>query len=176
MAQRRQSPQEKFAQIKEAHLKKMGGESSLFPSTVPEKATKKALLALQSELRRMERVLHEREERLERWEAELQEREMVIKANELEDEIAGFEGWQDGDVCEGEEIDECDCVPRDALDGCDCERCEHWRDLNPAAMRAHGSDYVVTDRRPLPESLKPKGDEVDWLEKLFTLKDKRRKK
>jgi hypothetical protein len=170
MAQRRQTPQEKFAQIKAAHLQKMGGESSLFPSTpVPEKATKKALLALQSELRRLERALQEKEERLEHWEADLQEREA-----DWQEAMCGV-GDDDYEECEAESAEECDCGPQDALDGCECFTCESWREYNPAAMRAAGSRYMVTERRPMPESLK-QGDEVDWLNKLFLLKDKRRKK
>ena len=129
------------------------------PPRPPAKAGQKANAAYYSELRRWA-------QRLAAWEHDLQEREDIL--NEREEEM-------------NDSIDEedCECGPQDALDGCGCPTCTAWRYNNPAAMRVHGGDgraQIITERRPLPESLKPVGDEVDFLNKLFLLKDKRRKK
>lgn len=158
MAQRRQTPQAKFAQIKADYLKKNGGQSSLFPSSVPDRATKKALLALQSELRRLERTLQEREEFLKAYEQRLIEREQ-----QLERDVADLEDYDDCDgyVCEAEERGECDCDHLDAEEGCECATCQFY---NQEQSKRETSPQVGQQA------------EVDWLEKLFTLKDKRRKK
>lgn len=161
MAQRRQTPKEKFAQIKADHLKKMGGQSSLFPSLIPDNATKKALLALRSELRHLERTLNEREERLESWEEDLRCREADL-ADVIENEF-------DEDECFAEHYQHCDCDEEDATDGCGCGNCKVMR----------GNLLSDKQKERIENALKklhaPAGDEVAWLEKLFTLKDKRRK-
>jgi hypothetical protein len=163
MAQRRQTPQAKFAQIKADYLKKNGGQSSLFPSSVPDRATKKALLALQSELRRLERTLQEREEFLKAYEQRLIERDQQLERDvaDLED-CDGFEC--DEYECEAEERDECDCDHLDAEEGCECATCQFY------------SQEQSKRETPQIENAAGRQAEVDWLEKLFTLKDKRRKK
>lgn len=169
MAQRRQTPQQKFAKIKQDHLKKVGGQSSLFPQTsAPERATKKALQAWQSELRRLERTLQERQEFLSAYEQRLIEREQ-----QLEREIANFEEWREDygfDECEGYECEaefrgQCDCDHSDAEDGCECATCQFYNQTK--SKRA----TIIPDQ----QQVLLKGDEVDWLNNLFTLKDKRKK-
>lgn len=115
-------------------------------------ADQKALNAYYSELRRWAQNLAE-------WEQNLTAREAALE-------------------------EECDCSPEDAMDGCECPTCENWRSANPAAMRI-GSNYVDMTRRQVPQSLmekyvqpkaQPVGDEIVFLDKLFSLKDKRKKK
>ena len=60
-----------------------------------------------------------------------------------------------------EDEDECECGPQDALEGCDCPMCVNYRAL-------------LRQQNPQPQP--PQGDEVVWLEKLYALSDKRRKK
>ena len=126
-------------------------------------ATRKALLAYHSELQKYH-------EKLVQWETLLSQKnaELIEMREEFEEmvEAEGY-GWDDED-------EECECGPTEALEGCPCETCESWREMNPAAMRAAGSKFTDTSRRPVPAALA--GDEVQWLESLFTLKDKRRKK
>jgi len=136
------------------------------PPTKPEiKATRKALLAYHSELQKYH-------EKLVQWETLLTQRNAdLIKMREDFEvlvEQSGYD-WDDED-----DDEECECGPTEALEGCPCETCESWRDMNPAAMRAAGSKFTDTSRRPVPAVAA--GDEVQWLESLFTLKDKRRKK
>src|SRR5271166_5324157 len=136
------------------------------PPAKPEvKATRKALLAYHSELQKYH-------EKLDEWEELLSKRQAELIEDKESFEALDEEGWWGDD----EEDGECECGPSDALDGCECKTCGSWREFNPAAMRAAGSKYVDTTRRPLPASLQPVvGDEVQFLEKLFELKDKRRK-
>jgi hypothetical protein len=120
MAQRRETPAEKFRKIRNEFYERHGLETAL-----PGKATEKAYLALRSELRRLERVLEEKEERLERWELDLALREEMF-----------------GD--------------------CDCDLSEDW------------AGVLADDRRGKPEG--DVGDEIDFLDSLYALKDRRRKK
>ena len=69
---------------------------------------------------------------------------------------AAIEGREDG-----EELP-CGCTYGDAADGCDCSPCEAWR--------LHVGRSARTDE-PAPAP-----GEVDFLEKLYRLKDKRKSK
>lgn len=156
MATRRQTPKEKFDQIKREHIQKMGGQSSLFPSAIPEKATKKAYLALQSELRRLQRTLQEREEFLKAYEQRLIEREQ-----QLERDVARFEKWREDDVCCY--CEQGTCIEHDETgavidDDCYCDE-------------GTCNEHYTPVRREQPKVI---GDEVNWLEGLFKLKDKRK--
>jgi len=112
----------------------------------------KALNAWHSELLRYER-------RLVQWEADLEAREADL-------DTAVTENWAED--CEGEELygpEECDCGPQDALDGCDCETCECWRFAHKQTVAYENSQA---------KSRNEAGDEVQFLERLFELKDKRK--
>jgi hypothetical protein len=137
-------------------------------SSVP--ATTKALQAWQSELRRLEK-------RLEEWANALAEREENLEQQE--------EAFADAlDMASGEEVQryadsfppdgpddedgDCGCTPEDAEAGCDCPKCEDRR----IRTEAYHSPTIITDRRPYPGD---KGDEVQWLDNLWKLEDKRKK-
>jgi len=125
--------------------------SKPLPPPAPKTKTQRALDAYASELRRYERKLLAWSEDLEAREADL--------ASVIENEC-------DGDPYLVE--DECDCGPQDALDGCECETCGNWQDAHKATMAYENSDAkAVNDARAA-------GDELDWLEKLHGLKDKRK--
>jgi hypothetical protein len=120
-------------------------------------ATRKALLAYHSELQKYHQKLREWETLLSKRNKELMEARDAFEEMVNADEEWGFDL----------DDDECECGPSDAIDGCTCETCCSWRDDNPAAMRVHGKEAKL----PVVA-----GDEVQWLEKLFDLKDKRRRK
>src|SRR5271168_3477879 len=96
------------------------------PPAKPEvKATRKALLAYHSELQKYH-------EKLVQWETLLARRnEELMDAKDAFDEMVEAEGygWDE------EDEEDCECGPGDALEGCPCETCESWREVNPAAVR-----------------------------------------
>jgi hypothetical protein len=146
-------------------------------SSVP--ATTKALQAWQSELRRLE-------QRLEEWANDLAQREEILEEQEeafatavdgadgetvqlYADHVAQDSGSylidENGDI---REENDCGCTPEDVEEGCDCPKCESVRH----------QERVATDQRKT-EAAKAKkgvqGDEVQWLENLWKLNDKRKK-
>jgi hypothetical protein len=149
-------------------------------------ATTKALQAWKSELRRLETRLGE-------WANQLAERERV-----LEEQEAAFEAaldnadekvveryastWEDahGDECEltmdadGNVHADCGCLDTDAGAGCDCPKCQNTR-----ANWVGGTDftnYFTLHHGQQASPKQPVGDEVKWLENLWKLEDKRKKK
>ena len=120
------------------------------PPKPPSKgADRKALAAYYSELRRWAQAL-------ERWEAELDEREAVL--------ASGGDYDDDGDIIVDDPDMECDCTTEDAESGCDCPACEKWRSERAKRMMQRQQAAATA------------GDEVQWLENLWNLPDKRRKK
>jgi hypothetical protein len=117
----------------------------------------KALNAWHSELRAYER-------RLVQWEADLEMRECDL-------DTAISQNWaEDCDPYCEDDIDMedgacCECTQKDALAGCDCETCECWRSSHKATVA-----YERSAAKPWNEA----GDEVQFLERLFELKDKRK--
>jgi hypothetical protein len=110
-------------------------------------ATKKAVLAFYSQLKKYHSKLEELDVRLQAKEAELRELEEIYEEmdeDELEDEL------------------DCGCTVADAKAGCDCPDCDIWRDMEKCRIRAE------------EKSKKPSNDEVEFLEGLFKLKDKRK--
>lgn len=136
------------------------------PPTKPDvRATRKALLAYHSELQKYH-------EKLQQWEQLLSTRNQeLMEARQDFDDLMEREGMGFEEECycdEGtcnlhadydDDEEDCECGPEDAKAGCPCETCFQWRKLQKEAKQP-----VVV------------GDEVQWLEKLMTLKDKRRKK
>jgi hypothetical protein len=105
----------------------------------------KALNAYASELRRYERKLVE-------WEADLEAREADL-------DTAMTENWAEcGEDEDAYAPEVCECTPLDAKRGCDCEQC--------VDMRADETDEC--------DAKAAAGDEVQFLERLFELKDKRK--
>ncbi len=141
------------------------------PDRPAKNATRKALLAFHSELNRYH-------EQLAKWDNQLKaETEIYMnEVNAFNKQLAEYGLDRDDFVdMDEEDCEDCECGPTEAIEGCPCVTCEAWREINPAAMRAAGSRFTDMTRKPMPESLQV-GDEVQWLEKLITLKDKRRKK
>jgi hypothetical protein len=133
------------------------------PPTKPAvNATHKALLAYHSELQKYHEKLRE-------WEALLSKRnkELIEARDAFEEMVNAVDEDEEWGFEFDEEEGECECGPSEAIDGCPCETCCCWRYDNPAAMRVHSKEA----KPPVVA-----GDEVQWLEKLFDLKDKRRKK
>jgi hypothetical protein len=112
----------------------------------------KALAAYHSELKRYEKSLVDYQRFL-----ESKEREIVAweRANQVFDD-------------EGEDYgpEECDCTQEDAIAGCDCEACEGWRFTHKQTI-AHS--LMEADA-----AIAKDGDEINFLERLFELKDKRK--
>lgn len=123
------------------------------PAKPPVAATRKALLAYHSELQKYH-------QKLDQWETLLTQKnnELIDMREEFEEmvESEGFE-W------EGEDEDECECNGWDAQQGCECGTCEVWRKENDCPLEP--------EEKPTAAA----GDEVQFLENLFKLKDKRRK-
>jgi hypothetical protein len=125
------------------------------PAAPPIKATRKALLAYHSELKKYHKKLQEWEDLLCQRNEELMEAKDEFEAM-MEDDWPFEE--DDEDEKEGE------CSKQDVTDDCKCDTCESWRVAAGFNLRTNE-----------PRSKKPAlaGDEVKWLESLFKLKDKR---
>lgn len=118
-------------------------------------ATRKALLAYHSELQKYH-------EKLQQWETLLsQKNDELIEMREEFEEMVEAEGYGWDENGDGDEDEECECTGWDASNGCECNTCEKWRIDNDCPLE--------------PEETPKIGDEVQFLEKLFELKDKRRK-
>lgn len=136
------------------------------PKPPSKNANRKALAAYFSELRRWAEALR-------RWEADLDERETAFEkaVDEADDNtvqryangVAVGVDWstghysvvgEDGTV----EEDDCDCGDEEATAGCTCPKCRkimaQWYSVNDPVL--------------------PAGDEIEWLEKLWKLKDERK--
>jgi hypothetical protein len=116
-------------------------------------ATTKALQAWQSELRHLEK-------RLEEWSNDL-----AVREEDLEQHEAAFASVLDKADDEtiqryADYLEDCGCTAEDAANGCDCPKCEQFRSKASSPTIAVPGD---------------KGDEVEWLENLWKLKDGRRK-
>jgi len=125
------------------------------PKPPAKNADRKAILAYHSELRRWAEALR-------RWEADLDRRENNLIDFSREER----EAMDDGDTMvddDGDEMD-CDCTSEEAEAGCDCPSCEKWRSDRAKAMMKSQQAAVKA------------GDEVQWLEELWNLPDRRRKK
>ncbi len=120
------------------------------PPAKPKTKTQRALDAYASELRRYEMKLAE-------WQADLEARECDL-------DTAITQGWADGDDPYDDEV--CECGPQDAIDGCECATCGCWRDAHKATMAYERSDAKALNA--------VQGDEVEFLERMFKLKDKRK--
>lgn len=136
------------------------------PQPPPKNADRKALAAFHSELRRWADALT-------RWEASLDVRETQL-ANDVQF-VEEMEHWkpsradsvdEDSDLLDTpiDTDDDCDCTTENAKDGCDCPPCREWRSRRAQKMMVSQQDAVKT------------GDEVQWLESLWNLPDRRRKK
>jgi len=148
-------------------------------SSVP--ATTKALQAWQSELRRLEKrlvewehALGEREENLEKQEAAFEaavdganEETIKMYADKFKPDIFNHEDCHSTQDHYGD----CGCTVEDAEDGCDCPKCAGLRDQG--ADRTQYQEKVAIDQL---KSAAAKGDSVQWLESLWKLEDKRKKK
>src|SRR5271156_1582968 len=121
------------------------------PKPPSKNANRKAVAAYFSELRRWAQAL-------ESWEAALDQRE-----TELAEAINEFEDDENVYV-EGDDDDECNCTPELAEAGCDCPKCTMWRSNRAKQMIVRQQDAVKA------------GDELQWLENLYKLSDKRRRK
>lgn len=136
------------------------------PAKPPANATRKALLAFHAELKQYH-------EKLQQWDAQLQNEtarymnEVAAFNKELaaqgldRDDFVDDECYCDEGTCNihPDQDSECECTGWDASNGCECDTCEKWRVDNDCPLE------------PEPTI----GDEVQFLEKLFELKDKRRK-
>jgi len=123
-------------------------------------ANRKALLAYHSEMRRWA-------DSLRRWEANLDMRESQIQRDVKDlEEAQGYNAESETDLLDPpiDTDDDCDCTTENAEDGCDCPPCREWRSRRAQAMMASQQEAVKA------------GDEVQWLEELWNLPDKRRKK
>jgi hypothetical protein len=136
------------------------------PPKPPKTANRKALAAYYSELRRWA-------EALERWEADLDQREAEFEEQFNQSDAEGsaklksaYDDYSDdGDTMVDDEDEmECGCTTEDAEEGCDCPVCEAWRVERAKKMMARQQEAAKS------------GDEVQWLEALWNLPDKRRKK
>jgi hypothetical protein len=127
-------------------------------------ATQKALQAWQSELRKLEKRLGEWSEALAERERILEEQEQCFEqAVETADDAVVQRYAQIGEDPDTMIEDECDCGPEEAAAGCDCPKCER-------------RNKIANHRLTKPEKPEIKGDEVTWLEELWRLEDKRKKK
>jgi hypothetical protein len=120
------------------------------PAKPSKNATRKALEAYHSELRRWARELEEQQQQLE-------EREEALNAA-MEDMDSSFD--DDGELMLEDE-EECECGPEEAQAGCPCSTCVEWRKLQIECAMSQDNH---------------KGDEVMFLENLYKLKDKRKSK
>lgn len=121
------------------------------PKPPSKNADRKAMAAYWSELRRWSEALAQ-------WEADLDRRETELASAEAEGYI------EDCDAMDSDTIDACGCTSEDAEDGCDCPPCESWRSNRAKAMMKKQQAAVKA------------GDELQWLEELWQLPDKRRRK
>jgi len=122
------------------------------PKPPSKNADHKAVTAYYSELRRWAQAL-------ESWEVALDQRE-----TELADAINDFEEDDENVYVEGDEDERCECGEEEAEAGCDCPKCMTWRSNRAKQMMERQQAAVKA------------GDELQWLENLWTLPDKRRKK
>ena len=137
------------------------------PPKPPSKtADRKALAAYYSELRRWAQAL-------EQWESDLDEREAAFEqaVEDAPDETVQRYAGMIGDESDVDEDDEdemdCECDAEAAAAGCDCPKCEAIREawveeshLRKEARKA-GAKFVTKD------------EEMNWLESLWKLEDKR---
>jgi hypothetical protein len=132
------------------------------PKPPAKNADRKAVAAYYSELRRWAKSL-------EQWEAELAQREVDLDRDmvaagpmtEQQDHYGVDDDLLDEPI---ESEEECDCTTQEAEAGCDCPACEEWRSRRAKKMMARQMEATKS------------GDEVQWLEALWNLPDKRRKK
>jgi hypothetical protein len=141
------------------------------PKPPSKNANRKALAAYFSELRRWA-------EALKRWEADLDERERDFEDRFNQSDEEGSAKlktvWDDENDHYGVDSDllddpiysedECDCTTAEAEAGCDCPACVEWRSRRAKKMMQRQQEAVKV------------GDEIQWLENLWNLPDKRRKK
>ena len=137
------------------------------PKPPSKNADRKAMTAYWSELRRWAEALANWEADLDKREAEL---EVVASKARHFDDCFCDEGTcnihpnqdygEDGDTIE----EDCYCTTEDAEDGCECPACENWRSQRAQEMIKRQQAAAKT------------GDEIQWLEALYKLPDKRRKK
>lgn len=155
-------------------------------SSIP--STTKALQAWQSELRRLEK-------RLEEWANDLAQREEILEEQEeafatAVDEADGEtvqlyaskfppdsrkgagrlkddECYCDEGTCDihPDQDGECGCTPEDSKAGCDCPKCEKMRTVAGGVRRSAVLNLSAANL----------GDEVEWLDNLWKLDDKRKK-
>ena len=118
---------------------------------------RKSVLAYYSELRRWAKALERRSDEL----AD-QETELARAMTEFEME----HNQEDSDLLDTpiESDDECECTSENAEAGCDCPPCREWRSRRAQKMMASQQAAVK------------EGDELQWLEDLWKLPDRRRKK
>lgn len=136
------------------------------PKPPSKNANRKALAAYFSELRRWAEALR-------RWEADLDERETAFEkaVDEADDNTvqryangvtvgADWSAGHDRSVSytATEEDEDCDCGDEEATAGCSCPKCR----------KIMAQWYSAND--PVP----PAGDEIEWLEKLWKLRDERK--
>ena len=119
------------------------------PQPPAKNADRKAILAYHSELRRWADALA-------RWEANLDKRENALMEHENDGSL--MDDYDPGDM------EECDCTVEEADAGCDCPACERFRSERAQKMIARQQEAVKA------------GDELQWLEDLWKLPDRRRKK
>jgi hypothetical protein len=144
-------------------------------SSVP--ATTKALQAWQSELRRLEK-------RLEEWHNELTAREKTLEQQEaaFADALDNADGetvqlYADKFSPSDEPCDEdCGCTPEDAASNCDCPKCSSTRTDWADTKHPQTNGFGFPDDEPILSVRQPAGDEVTWLESLWKLEDRRKKK
>jgi len=130
------------------------------PPKLPKKKliNRKSVLAYYSELRRWAETLENRESMLDARETELAE-----AINEYE---RMYNSHDDSDLLDTpiDSDDDCDCTTESAAAGCDCPPCREWRSRRAKKMMASQQAAVK------------EGDELQWLEELWNLPDRRRKK
>jgi hypothetical protein len=117
------------------------------PQPPAKNADRKAILAYHSELRRWADALA-------RWEADLDRREQAYHG----DDGSLMDDYDPGD------IEECDCTVEEVDAGCDCPACERFRSERAQTMMKRQQEAVKV------------GDEIEFLENLWKLPDRRRKK
>ena|SRR5271154_2000758 len=120
---------------------------------------RKAVLAYYSELRHWAETLESKESMLNARETELAE-----AINEYERHYNRHDEHSDLLDTPIESDDECECTSENAEAGCDCPPCREWRSRRAQKMMASQQAAVK------------EGDELQWLEDLWKLPDRRRKK
>ena len=142
------------------------------PKPPSKNAERKAWQAYYSELRRWAKAL-------ERWEADLDEREAAFERaveDAPDDAVQRYAGnFVEDDCCcdegtcnihpnqdYGEDEMDCDCDNQAAIAGCDCPKCEMMR-----------KSWLEQDKKK-KKVKEPIGDDVKWLENLWKLEDKRK--